>query len=88
VTYFSDKRIDRFITFLVVGVGMIMLIAPMWILYGLQSNLQKLGTITGFIVLFLVLVVSATVAKPFEALAATAAYIFLGTRLTGRNADL
>ena len=73
VTYISDKRIDRFITVVIVGVGVLMLIAPMWILQALQDIHQKLGTITAFIVLFLGMVSYTTVAKPFETLAATAA---------------
>ncbi len=48
----------------VVVVGMMMLIA---------DQTQKLGTITGFIVVFLGLISYTSVAKPFEALAATAA---------------
>ena len=51
-----------------------MLIAPMWILQALDGRtLPKLGTITAFIVTFLMLVSYATLAKPFETLAATAA---------------
>jgi len=77
VTSFSDKRVDRFISFLIVSIGLAMLITPMWILYALSSSLQKMGTITGFTVLFLALVASATTAKPLEALGATAAYDLL-----------
>ena len=77
VTAFSDKKVDRFISFIIVSIGLAMLIGPMWILYALSSSLQKMGTITGFIVLFLALVASATTARPLEALAATAAYDLL-----------
>lgn len=73
ITYISDKRIDRFITVVIVVVGMMMLIAPMWILQSLADQTQKLGTITAFIVVFLGLISYTSVAKPFEALAATAA---------------
>lgn len=73
ITYTSDKRIDRFITILVVGIGVVMLIAPMWILQAVPSNSYKLAVITTFIVVFLGIVSYATVAKPFETLAATAA---------------
>ncbi len=69
----SDKRIDRFITCLVVGVGTIMLIAPMWILEVINKSIQKLAVITVFIIVFLAMISSVTVAKPFETLAATAA---------------
>jgi hypothetical protein len=75
VTYISDKRIDKFITIIIITVGMAMLIAPIWILQALEQPSLKLGTITAFIVLFLGMISYATVAKPFETLAATAAYV-------------
>jgi hypothetical protein len=30
ITYISDQRIDKFVTVVIVGVGLGMLIAPMW----------------------------------------------------------
>jgi hypothetical protein len=75
VTYISDKRIDRFITVVIVSVGVLMLIAPMWILQALQDIYQKLGTITAFIIVFLAIVSYTTTAKPTETLAATAALV-------------
>ena len=73
ITDSSDKRIDRFVTVLIVGIGTVMLLVPMWILQALDKNNHKLGVITAFVVVFLGLVSYATVAKPFETLAATAA---------------
>jgi hypothetical protein len=73
VTYTSDKRIERFVTLVIVGVGTVMLLAPMWILQAVHNDNYKLAVITAFVVVFLGLVSSATVAKPFETLAATAA---------------
>ena len=73
VTYFSDKKVDRFITIVIVGIGTVMLIAPLWNLQALTTPILKLGTITAFIMLFLTIISYATVAKPFETLAATAA---------------
>ncbi|TVY82180.1 hypothetical protein LSUE1_G002455 [Lachnellula suecica] len=70
----SDKRIDRFITFLILGVGTAMLITPIWILEVMVNPTRKLAVITVFIVAFLAMLSSVTVAKPFETLAATAAY--------------
>ena len=49
------------------------LIAPLWILAFLGGLVQGLGLISAFIVLFVALVAAATVAKPFESLAAAAA---------------
>lgn len=40
----------------------------------MTNNTKRLGVITAFILLFTSLLASATVAKPFEVLAATAAY--------------
>ncbi len=73
ITYTSDKRIDRFITVIIIGVGTLMLIAPMWILQALEDAKRKLAVITAFIAVFLGLFSSMTDAKPFETLAATAA---------------
>ena len=73
ITYTDDKRIDRFVTIVIVGVGTAMLLTPMWILQALNRDNDKLAVITAFVVVFLGLVSYATVAKPFETLAATAA---------------
>jgi hypothetical protein len=72
VAYISDTRINRFITCLIVFVGMAMLIAPMWVLQALDDPLKKLAVITAFLIVFLGLVSYATVARPAEILAATA----------------
>lgn len=74
ITFISDKRIDAFINVVIISVGMAMLIAPIWILEFLSRQTTKLGTITGFIVAFLAMISYASSAKPFEVLAATAAY--------------
>jgi hypothetical protein len=50
-----------------------MLIAPIWILEVMTKPIRKLVVITVFIVVFLAMLSSVTVAKPFETLAATAA---------------
>ena len=55
-----------------------MLIGPLWWLNRLAfhgSNLSpRLGVITGFLVAFVLLICCLTNARPFEVLAATAAY--------------
>lgn len=71
--YMSDGLIERFVTILVTTFGLLMLIVPLWILAYVHSTAVKLGVISGFVVLFLVLISFATVAKPSETLAATAA---------------
>ncbi|KAF5026803.1 hypothetical protein F66182_1087 [Fusarium sp. NRRL 66182] len=75
VTYYSDKRIDHFASLVIVVIGMCLLIIPLWILQGLSSLRIKLGVITAFIFTFLLILSFAMVSKPFEALAATAAYV-------------
>lgn len=71
--YGSDERIDFITTIAILVVGMIMLVVPIWILAIITMPYTKLGVITAFIVVFLVVVSYATVARPSETLAATAA---------------
>ena len=73
VFYYSDKRIDGFTSAIIVAVGVMMLICPIWILQALQTPTPKLVVITMFVFLFLLVLSFAMVAKPFEALGATAA---------------
>jgi hypothetical protein len=68
----EKDRADRFLAVLMLPFGLFMLIGPLWILYIVNSAERRLGIITGFIVLFAALVFSATRAKIFEGLAATA----------------
>lgn len=69
----SDKRIDQFVACTIITVGLVMLIAPIWILAFAYQAVVKLTIITLFILLFLVLLSFGMNAKPYEALAATAA---------------
>ena len=73
VHYSSDEKIERFVATVIMSVGLIMLIAPLWILAFLEGLVQRLGVISAFIVLFVALLSVTTVAKPFESLAAAAA---------------
>ncbi len=73
VYYSSDKSIDQFVTAIILFVGVAMLIVPLWILQFVQGSVNRLGVITVFIVLFLVLLSGTTIAKPFESLAGAAA---------------
>ncbi len=54
--------------------GLGMLIGPLWWLQNLSNSEVRLGVITGFLFAFMALLSILTVAKPFEVLAATAAY--------------
>ncbi|KAF4981416.1 hypothetical protein FZEAL_2764 [Fusarium zealandicum] len=74
VSFYSDKRIDNFASAVIVTIGVTMLITPIWVLQAMDSLQGKLGVITAFILIFLLVLSFAMVAKPFEALGATAAY--------------
>lgn len=50
-----------------------MLIAPLWWLLFVEAPAYRLGIISGFMTLFLVLVASVSGARTFETLGATAA---------------
>ena len=57
--------------------GVAMLVGPLWWLQYLsaKNNTEhRLAVITGFLVVFTILLSILTVARPFEVLAATAAY--------------
>lgn len=73
IRYFSNKRMDSFASGVIVTIGVVMLLAPLWILLSLDNPRIKLAVITIFISTFLLILSFAMVAKPFEPLAATAA---------------
>jgi uncharacterized membrane protein len=64
---------EVFVTVVITIIGFIMLVAPLWWLLFVDNKTIQLAIITCFITLFLSLISSVTVAKPFESLAATAA---------------
>jgi hypothetical protein len=71
---YDAAKLDRISYGVVMLVGLGMLIGPIWGLYYETDPQRRLYIITGCIVAFTGLVGSVTVAKPFETLAATAAY--------------
>ncbi|KAH8881110.1 hypothetical protein GQ53DRAFT_832641 [Thozetella sp. PMI_491] len=73
-TYHSKQGLKAFATFIIVATGLGLLLGPMWALQFIQDDIRRLGLITGAVLLFTILVTSATIARPFEVLAATAAY--------------
>lgn len=70
--YVSDERMNRFISFLIVTTGLIMLIAPLWVLAFLSQTIYRLTVITVFTVIFLSLVSFAVKTEPVDGLVATA----------------
>lgn len=75
--YNKESIIDKSVTIVTMVLGVAMLIGPLWWLQHLstQKNLEaRLAVITVFLILFTILLSILTVARPFEVLAATAAY--------------
>ena len=73
IDFFSDQLVDRYVYITIVCLGLAMLIGPLWWLNIDGDRTHRLGIITGFIVLFTLLMGGATNARAFEAMAATAA---------------
>lgn len=73
IYYYSHTRVEITVSATIIVVGVILLLAPMWALHFVTSDLARLGVITAFIVIFTALVGATTLAKPFEVLAGTAA---------------
>jgi hypothetical protein len=74
-TYFSHTGFDLFMTHITIFIGLLLLFGPMWWLQFVADNVKRLGIITGFVTVFTALLTGVTVAKPFEVLAAAAAYV-------------
>lgn len=74
IHYSSDTKIDNSIGITITILGMLMLIVPLWVLNETSGARTRLAVITTFIVIFLGLIAFTTVARPFESLAAAAAY--------------
>ncbi|KAI1109535.1 hypothetical protein F5Y14DRAFT_431991 [Nemania sp. NC0429] len=71
---FSDQAMDILESVVINSGACVMLIAPLWILETLNSLQHKLIVITIFVILCLGFLSLATLARPFEKLAATAGY--------------
>lgn len=71
--YLNDAHIDALMTIIVTAIGLAALIGALWVLRVQGPLTLKLWTISGFLAGFTVFLSVVTVAKPFEALAGTAA---------------
>ena len=71
--YQADERIDFLVNIVICIVGFLMLVVPLWILIFVHSRRFQLAVITICVALFLAIVQSVVVARPFDSLAATAA---------------
>lgn len=76
VHYTSEAKINNFVDGIMVVVGLGLLIAPLWILAFVTEPVQRLAIITAFVVVFLPIVTFASLARPSEALAATAGSVW------------
>ena len=74
ISYSSNSRLDLFTNVSIITAGLVMLLAPLWWLEFVDNSKIKLAVMTGFICVFVGLMSTATVNKPFEIVAATAAY--------------
>ena len=81
--YFSDEDLDRFVYGVIIALGLLMLLAPLWWLNYVSDTTKQLGIITGFLVFFVFLLSRATGAKPLETMAATAGYDSLSLSCIG-----
>lgn len=92
--YNKESRIDKVVTCATLAIGLAMLIGPLWLLQYVTSQgtgtTNKLWIINAFLIGFAVLLIILTVARPFEVLAATAAYgavlmVFMQLQSNGIN---
>jgi hypothetical protein len=72
--YSSNQMFDTLTTGAIILMGLVMLLAPLWWLEKVSSSETRLKIITGFIIVFMVAMSTATVNRPFEVVASTAAY--------------
>ncbi|KAF2174983.1 hypothetical protein K469DRAFT_724656 [Zopfia rhizophila CBS 207.26] len=72
--YASEERLANLTTGSVIVLGCMMLLGPMWWLNFISDNTKRLAVITGFLVIFMGSMATATANKPFEVVASGAAY--------------
>lgn len=73
-TYTDDERFEIVTNVCIVFVGLLMLLVPPWWLLKINSDYVRLGVITGFVFIFILLMSLSVVNRPFEVVAYTAAY--------------
>lgn len=75
VHVWNNRTVDRFAAVVIFIAGSMMFIAPLWILQALAGFRWRLLVITIFIFVFLGVLASSTLGKPFEIMAATAGWV-------------
>lgn len=73
-TYSNNETFERLTNATIIFVGLVMLLAPMWWLENVSNSETRLKIITGFVCIFIIMMTTATINRPFEVVAATAAY--------------
>lgn len=71
---YERHSLDRFTNVVILCVGLSLLFGSIWWLYLVMENRTWLGIILGFVTAFTFLAWSAAGQRPFEVMAATAAY--------------
>ena len=74
VIWAKEETIEGVASFITGFISLAMLIGPLWVLNTVQTTNGKLGVITGFLVLFYLLMSFATSARTSETIAAVSAY--------------
>jgi len=74
VVYYSDKKLRWLSDIITIVIGLIMLYGPMWWLNYVSGDAKRLAIITVFVFFFAVGLSLIGSGRPFETLAATAAY--------------
>lgn len=72
--YTSESALDILTNFIILATGLSLLFGPMWALHFINKDVYRLAIITGCVIAFTGLASSAAGQRPFEVLAATAAY--------------
>ncbi|KAF2728845.1 hypothetical protein EJ04DRAFT_590275 [Polyplosphaeria fusca] len=72
--YASNSALSNLSTGCIIFLGWVMLLGPLWWLEFVNKSVYRLAIITGFMALFMVMMSAATVHRPFEVVAASAAY--------------
>jgi hypothetical protein len=72
--YFIEDKVERWSQFIMAGVGLSFIIAPLWVLWAVGSSLYRLIGITLFTITFFVISVNGTTKRTVDVVAAAAAY--------------
>lgn len=72
--YSSNARFEKLTNRSIILGGLVMLLTPLWLLEYCSGSRTRLGIITAFVVAFMMIMSTATINRPFEVVASSAAY--------------